>query len=128
MSKEVKISHTNFFDFSKAETEETDDFISKVAKKIANRIDEKGLKELLDKASIYDRLSNELGCPLEVVFKALKNGIFIKRKCFDKVKFIFVPVVLDDYGLGEISNGEIMDYFYLKDYKKTWWLKEDKSE
>lgn len=82
----------------------------------------------INKLGKLEDIEQELGCSLDVVFKAIKNGIFKKRKCFDKDKFIFVPIVLDDYGLGEISNGEIMDYFYLKDYKVTWWLKDDLTE
>lgn len=88
-------------------------------------------KEVCDKLYALEDLEEQLGCPLEVVFKALKNGIIIKDMFDIGIGNKFYGVRLDtqnydcEYVLrtykGTISVG-------VKDYKKTWWLKEDKSE
>ena len=74
------------------------------------------------------QLEDELGCPLDVVFKALKNGIYIEEGTFEKYDVRGIELK----GLGVISNicsyGDCDFTCYYKDYKKTWWLKEDKSE
>lgn len=74
----------------------------------------------------YKQLEEQIGCPLEVVFKALKNGIFTKDLPSEKIVKWY----------GRLSNVETEWYLSddnkvcinLKGYKKTWWLKEDKSE
>ena len=71
----------------------------------------------------YRKLSEELGCPLEVVFKVLlkKEGI---RTTKNNIYYVYKVV--------RMSNGhlafelELAQYFYLKDYRKTWWLKGEK--
>jgi len=87
---------------------------------------------------LYDvlELQEELGCPLEVLFKALKNGIYKYMyfdvnnpifRHFDELEtdgeFLFFEYLNHDT-YGQEENGDV----YLKDYKKTWWLKEDRSE
>lgn len=68
----------------------------------------------------------ELGCPVDVLFKALKNNIYyVKDKKILKAKVMNIM---------SLNNGNILikydygDVVFAKDYKKTWWLKEDKSE
>lgn len=93
--------------------------------------------DLYNKLGRLEDLEEELGCPLEVVFKALTNGIYTHwnwncdlydeteelsyieniyfgKNPFDKISLMF--------GYKKESTID------LKDYKKTWWLKEDKSE
>lgn len=82
--------------------------------------------ELIDKLAIYEDLEEQLGCPLEVMFKALKKGIFTKDLPSEKIVKWY----------GRLSNVETEWYLSddnkvcvnIKGYKKTWWLKEDKSE
>lgn len=109
-----------------------------------------GGKSIVQKGMLYNKLSEELGCPLEVVIKALAKGIeyeigittyysvndtiptkrLEKRKNIQEIKLkkyidkfaFFVPY---DYSRGGIVQNDII---YLKDYKKTWWLKGDKNE
>ena len=70
----------------------------------------------------YRKLEEQLGCPLEVVFKAIINGIIVDGSTYQ------VKVGKDIYGYFFIlSNGSSYP-FYLKNYKKSWWLKKDKSE
>ena len=84
---------------------------------------------LLDTATKLGRLEDleeQLGCPLEVVFKALINGIYIKNIYGEMINFK-CRITYKNEELGwyfNIINGYVM----VKDYKKTWWLKKDKSE
>lgn len=75
----------------------------------------------------WEDLEEELGCPLEVREQALKNGIYIKNIDGDMVNFK-VMLVYKNKELGYyfriINDGVVL----LKDYKKTWFLKKDKSE
>ena len=87
------------------------------------------IKELVD-------LQKEIGCPLKILFRALKHGIY-KYMWFDKDNPVFRHFdELDTDGeslffeyLNHDTEGqdEVGDV-YLKDYKKTWWLNEDRSE
>lgn len=73
-------------------------------------------------------LEEQIGCPLEVVFKALTNGVYVKD-------FPNESNTLKMFGLN-LTNIEnewyMITKFYanvkVKDYKKTWWLRKDKSE
>ena len=101
----------------------------------------------LNKLGKLEDLEEDLGCPLEVVFKAIEDGIVIKgvvNQYSDKTLW------LDNKSL-EALVGEKLDFeeprlikynewcfschsgsyrgcVSLKDYKKTWWLKNDTSE
>lgn len=82
-------------------------------------------------------LEDELCCPLDVVFKALKEQYVI----FKHAKGIENPVIkFEKHKIeGLIFNGKDFDLWLyenygddfcvsVKDYKKTWFLKEDLSE
>lgn len=66
-------------------------------------------------------LEDQIGCTLSIREKALQQGFIYNG--FTKISNIYCK-----YNDNEcfLSNGAIK--FYIKDYKKTWWLKEDKSE
>lgn len=87
-------------------------------------------KKILNQASAiyntYNNLTNELGCPLEVVVKAISNGIYVKDMPREDL--------IKQFGL-KLSNIETEWYLSsnimcvnIKDYKTLFWLKEDKSE
>jgi len=87
--------------------------------------------DLKYKLGKLEDLEDELGCPLDVVFKALKNGIYEEfgDLLYDGENLKLHHIKKQGWGLYPI----ICDYdeaeaFFLKDYKKTWWLKEDLSE
>lgn len=73
-------------------------------------------------------LQEELGCLLEVVFKAVQNGIYAKDLPNEN-KLNYIPSVA-------LSNVETEWYLSnhrdfcvnVRDYKTLFWLKEDKSE
>lgn len=91
--------------------------------------DNKILKEELFK---YRKLEEKLGCLLEIRERALQQDeIFYIEK--GQTKMLCVVVV----NCGYINNGEcvlnclcnsIWFKLPIKDYKKTWWLKKDKTE
>ena len=81
----------------------------------------------------YKHLEEQIGCPIDVVFKAINCGIAYELKNGLIESEPFAELTECGYGyilcIGEstrriVENGE----FQLKDYKKTWWLKEDRSE
>lgn len=107
------------------------------------------LQELVDKEKIYDELTNELGCPLDVVFKAiLQNHIYIQMYDRDEKGKIYEPKKLVMYKQENVCLSRTKNHnpdvwclsfwggwnnlwvacAYLKDYKKTWWLRSDLEE
>lgn len=88
--------------------------------------------QIVQKLGKLEDLEGQLGCPLELVFRALKNGIYTKESELDKELELFDVRGIGLRGLGVISKicsyGECDFTCEYKDYKKTWWLKEDKSE
>ena len=68
-------------------------------------------------------LEEEIGCPLEVLFKALINGIYAYNGNH-YVVFLKFYYVSEKFRLKDV-NGLL---YPLDEYKNTWWLKEDKSE
>ena len=74
-----------------------------------------------NKLGKLEDLEEQLGYPLEVVFEAIKNGIY------DKKGFHYT-VILDLDFLRAYPLDLFDEKWQLSDYQKTWWLKEDKSE
>lgn len=81
---------------------------------------------ILRKLSKLEDLEDELGCPLDVVFKALKEGIIINNIYNEKVNFK-CRLVYKNEELGWYFNIINDGYVLLKDFSKTWWIG-DKSE
>jgi len=80
--------------------------------------------DLYNKLGKLEDLEEQIGCPLEILFRALIEGIYHNEK------FEHPLLVLDEDNFKEnnfhlVVVGTIV---YLEDYKKTWWLKKDKSE
>ncbi len=83
----------------------------------------------------YGELEEQLGCPLDVLGKALIQNCFYDvygNKIETDIGYInqegTTGIVMS---IQEWENGNYCgeDWtMYLKDYKKTWWLREDKSE
>lgn len=78
------------------------------------------------KEQIYDELSQELGIPLEVLFKALKEGIWVKHRPFENKDITFYKNCELQYQLntwvfwlGEPDNEFVR---ILKEYKFGWAL------
>lgn len=103
--------------------------------------------EVCDKLYALEDIEEELGCPLDVVFKAIEDGIVIigdineyadktlwldtkpirvligEKQSFEEPRLIkYNEWCFSCYG------GSYRGCVSLKDYGKTWWLKEDRSE
>ena len=90
------------------------------------------LQSAYDKLGKLEDLEEQLGCPLEVVFKALMNGIYTKESELDEELELFEVRGIEKKGVSVISKfcsyAECDFTCEYKDYKKTWWLREDESE
>lgn len=98
-------------------------------------LSEQGLGEILWKLYELENLEDELGCPLDVVFKALKEGFYTQTMHHTKQDNTWLGI--NDLGYTKeifcmyfdknMANIETCVEIDLKDYGKTWWLKEDKQ-
>lgn len=98
------------------------------------------LQNIYNKLGKIEDIEAELGCPLEVVFKALMKGFYLKtikgnieHLYFDDISIYYETFYKwenESYIIDEVCMviGSYYDKVKLKDYKKTWWLKEDLSE
>ena len=83
--------------------------------------------QIVQKLGRLEDLEEQLGCPLEVREKAIKYGIYIKNIYGEMVNFKVMLVYKNEqmgYYFRFINDG----YVLLADYKKTWWLKENREE
>ena len=107
---------------------------------VVNAIDRENIA--LTKLKHYEDLEEELGCPLDVVFKAIEDGIIIigdlkengdMTLWLDKKPLIALIgekhdfeeprlIKYDDWCFS-CESGSYSGCVALKDYKKTWWLK-----
>ena len=83
----------------------------------------------------YKKLEDQLGCSLELFIEALNKGFYF----YTKIRGKDYILNSNDYTVAPLKNINNQWIFniisedasvsvQLKDYKKTWWLKEDKSE
>lgn len=100
-------------------TNSTSDIIDGKAKQI-DIIKE---QQIYLKLKTLEDLEDELGCPLEVVFKALKEGI-IDEENEDRD----IMIVHSKQGYWFRDFAEDLPRLWVKDYGKTWWLKGDRSD
>lgn len=78
----------------------------------------------LEYADKCHKLEEEIGCPLEAYVKATISGIWYSMA--GVMKHCFVNVIDANKIIFAMKGTNI--WFGLSDYKKTWWLKEDKTE
>lgn len=87
------------------------------------------IEEIYVKLNKYEKLDKEQGCPLEVIINACING-FIARWYGDwenEELQVNDRGIVVDFKRKCFTDNYCNEYFW-KDYKVTWWLKEDKSE
>lgn len=99
---------------------EVDDNIQDIEE--AKRLIAEDVREQLRK---YWKIEEELGIPLEVLFKALKDGFWFKdygRVFFAKQAGVFNGVS------GTYWFSGIDTMIKVKEYGKTWWLEEPKEK
>ena len=74
----------------------------------------------------YNNFDKHLECPLEVVFKA-HNGFYNLGRHVLPAEIISIDI-FHQLIMFKLPSGEGSKYVPFKSYKKTWWLKEDRSE
>ena len=91
--------------------------------------------DLYNKLGKLEDLEEELGCPLDVYVKLHQQMKFYRLNALNEIIECEIDNPNDDEVYHIQADGIIFnqyDYgwqFYpFKDYKKTWWLKEDRSE
>jgi len=100
--------------------------------------------EVIQKLGKLEDLEEELGCPLEVLVKALTNGVYVIDEETKEFQWILRGLhTFTGEGLGTSAGFsddriwrkkvnkagiEFSPNYFWNDYKKTWWLKEDRSE
>ena len=92
---------------------------------------EQKILEIMQENKNYKLLEEELGCPLEVVFKGLKEGIVLENGKLYHCSLSFhkrQKYSNEDYILICYENGESVIGVSVKQYKKTWFLKGEKNE
>lgn len=105
------------------------------------RLATKDKQEFINKLGKLEDLEEQLGCHLDVVFEALSRGFYIDINKIEIDPPLETPIenlllvnCPKDFRLNlwyeriEVASfGHYLE-IHFKDYKKTWWLKEDKSE
>ena len=87
-------------------------------------IDTDFIKDIYYKLRKIEDIEEELGCPLEVMFKALKQ-MFVFNKENEKIELLFVLLSNKSNGLylyGFVEDTTQGVFLSLKDYGKTWML------
>lgn len=83
-------------------------------------------KTPINKLGQLEDIEEELGIDLATLFKALKNGIYEKFEDGEYVKFNGLCMPIKSHKLKLNVNKKCLergnDYFYFKDYGKTWAL------
>ena len=74
----------------------------------------------------YKDLEKQIGCPLKVLFKALTNGIYCED-VNNNIYYISVDLHINLDGVWLLFFNDA-EWVLTKNYKKTWWLREDGSE
>lgn len=96
------------------------------------------------KLGMLEDLEEQLGCPLEVFVKALTNGVYVIDEETKELQCILRGLhTFTGEGLGTSAGFsdervwrkkvnragiEFNPIYFWKDYKKTWWLKENREE
>lgn len=91
---------------------------------------------MYEKLGKLENLEEQIGCPLEVVitpyFKRGKLEVFYRGKMREVIRAVAFEQATRPYMDVFYRDNEKEQFkvktIWLDDYKKTWWLKEDKSE
>lgn len=113
-------------------TNSTNDILNGKAKQI-DMIKE---QQIYLKLKTLEDIEEKLGCPLEVVFKALKEGFYTQTMYHSRQDNTWLGI--NDLGYTKeifcmyfdenMTNTKTCVERDLKDYRKTWWLTGDRSE
>ena len=73
----------------------------------------------IQKLGKLEDIEEELGCPLEIIFKALEEDIIDAEGSRVSVCFEYIQASKEWLLIGKFCRTA----YYVKDYQKTWWLK-----
>lgn len=90
-------------------------------------ITKKELFDCYEKLEKIENIEEEIGCPLNIVFKALKEEKIYFENGTYSTDFVLQRTPAWAFAIYDnlINNKEIV---IIKDYGKTWWLKGEKNE
>ena len=100
----------------------------KVNGEYIHKVHKCSLNDCYEKLGKLEDLEEELGIPLEVLFKALKDGIWIINKEYVYDGYHIEVVLIGDKYNKFLLQDFNYDVWELKDYGKTWWLDKPKEE
>lgn len=76
----------------------------------------------------FKDLQKEVGCPLDVVFRAVTYGIWTEDVS-NRMIHMGVDLTANNYDMDLVLRSYDDNYrVLLRNYNRTWWLREDKSE
>lgn len=81
--------------------------------------------EAIDKLGMIEDIEDEIGCPIETVFKALKDGVYMKTKHFGVVYYGTPKAVKYKSGWKLLVHGAVLG---LQTYGKTWALAKEELQ
>ena len=84
------------------------------------------IQNSINKLGKLEDIEDELGCPLDVVFRALTDGFEDETRTIYRTDLIKDSKGVYSFSLRDGLN-TIYKSYYLKDYQKTWWLKGEKE-
>lgn len=84
------------------------------------------LNKAFNKLGRLERIEQELGIPLEVLFKALKDGVYYDDG--DDVDFSYTSLFNDEDDCEWYFTTDSATFVELKDYGKTWALTREELE
>lgn len=83
--------------------------------------------DCLQKLGIIEDVEEYVGCPLDVLFKALKDGVYedcLGTGIMIKRKPVYIKIIQDEVFL----ICEPLYYLSARGFKKDWWLDKDKTK
>ena len=100
----------------------------RLTERIRNHVVVGSVTAAFHKLANLEDLEEQLGCPLEVIGKALIQNCFydVEYDTYRETDIGYIPE--EQILVISIEEWEDGNTLLLSDYKKTWWLKEDKTE
>ena len=83
---------------------------------------------MANKLGRLEDIEEELGCSLEVIGKMIIEGCFYDGESYRNIDIGYVFDGNEEGRVISVSEWENGHTMLLKDYKKTWWIEEDKSK
>lgn len=106
----------------------SEQFIEKFPYTITKGFRFHSFNEYLNKLGRLEDLEEQLGCPLEVVLEAFKNGFYCVDNDNQVIRKFKAPLCFNSTSKEFYWSGNNIGFPDLKDYGKTWFLKGEKCD